>query len=123
MRPEFYVGTESSYRGRPDISWFDEAGRAPDWEKLDRCFAVHIEGTKAHVERDRDVSDFFIMFNASQKDTIFSVCAPPSGRKWYRAIDTNLAGPEDIKLPGEEVLLEFPRYTVKAQSLVILLSR
>ncbi|MDR0639323.1 MAG: glycogen debranching protein GlgX [Spirochaetaceae bacterium] len=123
MRPEFYLGRESSYRGTPDITWYAETGDATDWNKTDRCFAAHIEGMKADVERDRDVANFFLMFNASQKDTIFSVCPPPRGKKWFRAIDTNLASPEDIKLPGEEIALEYPQYTVKAQSLVVLLSR
>jgi glycogen operon protein len=123
MRPEFYLGTESSYRGTPDITWFDVDGAAPDWDKIDRCFAVYIEGIKADVKRDRDNSNFFIMFNASQKDIVFSVCPPPRDKKWFRAIDTNLASPEDIKPPGEEVALEFPRYTVKEQSMVVLLSK
>jgi glycogen operon protein len=123
MRPEFYLGRESSYRGTPDITWYDADGNTPDWNKTDRSFAAYIEGTKADVERDRDTSNFFLMFNASQKDTVFSVCPPPAARKWFRAIDTNLAAPEDIKLPGEELPLEFPRYTVKAQSLVGLLSK
>jgi glycogen operon protein len=123
MRPEFYLGPTDSYRSRPDINWFDEAGQEPDWEKLDRCFAARIEGMKAALERDRDVSDFYIMFNASLKDTVFTVCPPPTDKKWYRAIDTNLAGPEDIKAPGEEIVLDFPRYNVKAQSLVTLLSK
>jgi glycogen operon protein len=123
MRPEFYLGTESSYRGTPDITWYDERGGAPDWNKADRCFAAHIEGMKATIERDRDVANFFLMFNASQKDIVFSVCSPPAGKKWFRAIDTNLASPEDIKRSGEEVALEYPQYTVKAQSIVVLLSR
>jgi glycogen operon protein len=123
MRPEFYLGKESSYRGTPDITWFDEAGHTPDWDRVDRCFAALIEGTKADVERDRDVSNFFLMFNASQTDTVFSICRPPQGKNWFRAIDTSLATPEDIKLPGKEIALEFPRYTVSAQSLAVLLSK
>jgi glycogen operon protein len=123
MRPEFYLGREASYRGTPDITWYDEEGDTPDWNKTDRCIAAYIEGTKADVDRDRDTSNFFLMFNASQKAAVFSVCRPPVGKKWFRAIDTNLASPEDIKLPGEEVILEFPRYTVQAQSLVVLLSK
>jgi glycogen operon protein len=124
MRPEFYTGRDGNYNAVPDISWFDENGDIPDWEKTDPCLALRMDGSRADIMADRDDNDFFIMFNSGKADVVFSVCEPPEGKRWFRAVDTGLPSPEDILTPGnEKPLAEEERYSVKSRSLVILLSR
>jgi glycogen operon protein len=124
MRPEFYTGRDGSYNGIPDITWFDEWGKTPDWENIGYCMALRLDGSRSDVFADRDDNDFFIMLNGGSKKTLFSVCAPLPGKHWVRAVDTALPSPEDILLPGTEKELTFSnRYTVYARSMVVLISK
>jgi glycogen operon protein len=122
MRPEFYAG-EGAFNASPSITWFDEKGKPPNWEKIDKRVAFLIIGTKADLVSDIDENNFFIMFNSGLEEAAFAVSTAPKGRAWYRVVDTSLASPDDIVEKGREVKLEFPRYHVKGQSMVILLSK
>ncbi|MDR1617946.1 MAG: glycogen debranching protein GlgX, partial [Treponema sp.] len=44
QRPEFYTGRDGNYNAIPDIAWYDEMGRTPNWEKLGPCLALRMDG-------------------------------------------------------------------------------
>ncbi|MDR0448495.1 MAG: glycogen debranching protein GlgX, partial [Treponema sp.] len=120
MRPEFYTGRQGNYNAIPDISWFDEYGETPDWEKIGVCLALRMDGSKADILADKDDNDFFIMFNSGDKTVKFKVCSPLDGKKWVRAVDTSLPSPNDIMTPGSEVVLDNPMaYEVPGRSMVV----
>jgi len=124
MRPEFYTGRDGSYNAIPDITWFDELGKTPDWDNIGSCMALRMDGSKANALVDRDDNDFFIMFNSASKRVLFSVCTPMPGKHWVRAVDTALPSPEDVLLPGTEKALTYQnRYVVQARSMAILISK
>jgi glycogen operon protein len=124
MRPEFYTGRDGNYNAIPDISWFNEAGESPVWDKLGPCLALRMDGSKADILADQDDNDFYIMFNNSLDPVNFRVMKAPSRKIWVRAVDTSLNSPDDILQPGTEKPLAFQnRYNVKARSVVILLSK
>lgn len=124
MRPEFYTGREGNYNAIPDISWFNEKGAAPDWDKIGYYLALRIDGSKAETLADRDDNDFFIMFNAGQDIQHFALTEPASKKKWFRVVDTGLQYPNDIVLPGDEKEISSQHtYSVKARSMVILISK
>jgi glycogen operon protein len=123
MRPEFYSGG-SGYNAIPDISWYDENGEVPDWDSIETCLAMRVDGSKAETLADTDDNDFFIMFNPGEKAVDFEICDPPEGKSWLLAADTSLPSPEDILTPGTEKSLFFPHlYPVAGRSMVILISR
>jgi glycogen operon protein len=124
MRPEFYTGRDGSYNAIPDITWFDESGKTPDWTSIGYCMALRMDGSKAEILADKDDNDFFIMLNGGNKKVLFSVCTPLAGKRWVRAVDTAMKSPDDLLLPGMEKDLPYPdRYTVQARSMVILISK
>ena len=124
MRPEFFTGKGGTYKGIPDISWFDEKGIPIDWEEIGYYLALRLLGTKADTLADRDDNDFYIMFNANSDPYNFTVADPPPKKKWYRVVDTGQTSPSDIFLPGsEEILIYQNSYSVKARSTVILISK
>jgi glycogen operon protein len=124
MRPEFYTGRDGNYNAIPDISWFDETGEPPVWDKLGRCLALRMDGSKADILADKDDNDFFIMFNAGLDPVVFRLAKAPAKKIWVRAVDTSVNSPEDILLPGDEKPLAVQtRYKVKARTLVILISK
>jgi glycogen operon protein len=124
MRPEFYTGRGKDYRAIPDISWFDEKGKCPDWEEIGYHLALRLIGSKAKTSNDRDDNDFYIMFNSSSDLQSFVIASPPQKKEWWRAVDTALPSPNEILLPGcEERLSSQHKYSVKARSIVVLISR
>jgi glycogen operon protein len=122
MRPEFYTGRDGNYNATPDIVWYNEKGNTPNWEKAGACLALQIDGSKAEILADRDDNDFFIMFNAGQKQVVFTVCKPPPGKLWVRAVDTGMPPPEDILSPGSEKPVP-DNYLVRERSMAIFLSK
>jgi glycogen operon protein len=124
MRPEFYTGRGGAYKAIPDISWFDEGGSAIDWEKIGYYLALRLLGSKADTLADRDDNDFYIMFNSNSDLYNFTIADPPPKKKWYRVVDTGTSSPNDILSPGSEEPLASQRsYSVKARSIVILISK
>jgi len=124
LRPEFLTGKDSSSHSAPDITWFDERAKNPDWSKLDRFIAYRLMGTRAEIQADRDDNDFYIMFNASPRDITVTVCPPPPGKTWLRVIDTSRDPPDDILEAGkEEPLPGKDKYVILARSSVVLISR
>jgi glycogen operon protein len=124
MRPEFYTGRGGAYKAIPDISWFDESGSAIDWEEIGYHLALRLLGSKADTLADRDDNDFYIMFNSNSDPYNFTVAYPPPKKKWYRVVDTGQPSPNDILSPGsEEPLIYQNSYSVKARSIVILISK
>jgi glycogen operon protein len=45
------------------------------------------------------------------------------GRKWYRALDTSLASPDDIAEDGREVAIDGSTYIVNDHSVVVVISK
>ena len=124
MRPEFYTGRGGNYNGIPDISWYDETGSTPDWDKIGYYLALQLDGSRADILADRDDNDFFIMFNADNDSKAFILPLPHPKKEWFRVVDTGLSSPNDILLPGSEKTLPSQHmYPVKARSIVILLSK
>jgi glycogen operon protein len=124
LRPEFYSGRDGNYNAIPDIAWFDEKGKNPNWDENAKCLALRIDGSRAEILSDKDDNDFFIMFNSGTAPVNFEIYDPPEGESWLLAVDTNLPSPDDIQSPGNEKPIFFPnRYPVAPQSMVILISK
>jgi isoamylase len=124
LRPEFWNGRDASRNAIPDISWFNEAGEPADWSPDSRSLALLIDGNKADIDADRDDNDFFIMYNASEEEALFTLPPVPPGKEgWYRAIDTALAPPLDIAAAGGEERVEKETYRVAGRSMTALLSK
>jgi hypothetical protein len=64
------------------------------------------------------------MFNTDLDLQSFVLADPPPKKQWYRVADTGLPSPNDILTSGEEECLESQKtYTVKARSIVVLMSK
>jgi len=124
MRPEFFTGRGGAYKAIPDITWYDEQGKCPDWNDIGSFLALRLLGSRADTLADRDDNDFYIMFNPETDLQPFVLAETPPKKEWWRAVDTGLNSPNDILLPGKEERLVSQRtYSVKARSIVILISK
>jgi len=123
-RPEFFTGKDADFNATPDITWFDESGKNPDWASIDHRIAARIDGSKADILADRDDNDFYLIFNAKDASAIFKIGPAPGGRFWHRAIDTSLPSPEDLsEAGGEPIIAPQDEYAVAPRSFVLLISR
>jgi len=123
-RARFFTGQDSDQNGLPDISWHSTVFNQPDWSEESRSLACLIDGSRLEIDAKHDDNDLYLIFNASDKKLIFSLPELPSRRKWWRAIDTSLASPDDIMPDGMEVLVEpIGEYVVAPFSTVVLISK
>ena len=120
-RSEFFSGQDISLNGLPDITWLNEECRPLDWSRQNNLLSILIDGSKAEIKADRDDNDFFLMFNAQDANTAFTVPPPPSGKIWQRKIDT-AANPDIVEMGSAEELKNQEKYMVEAHSMVLLLS-
>jgi glycogen operon protein len=122
-REHFFDGEKSPRNQFPDIRWYDNYGKEPDWRGLRPTLGCFINGCRMEIVADKDDNDFYMMFNSGAHDRMFVVPVPPSLKSWRVAIDTGRRSPQDILLPGEELALDSQTlYRVKAHSAVVLLS-
>ncbi len=123
-RPEFFTGKDADYNAMPDISWFDEHGRHPDWARQERRIAYRLDGSKADTLNDRDDNDFYVVCNASAEACLWRLCPAPMGRRWHLAVDTARNPPADLAEPGEEeILVPQEEYLVQGRSFVLLMAK
>jgi glycogen operon protein len=120
-RSEFFSGQDKSLNGLPDITWYDEKGKPVDWKAASNLLAVLIDGSRAEIQADRDDDDFFLMFNATPGNTRFVLSPPPSGKVWYRKIDT-AREPDILDMGSSEAIASQRSYEVQGFSMVLLLS-
>jgi glycogen operon protein len=123
-RPEFFTGQDADFNATPDITWFDEEGKSPDWATIDAHIAARIDGSKADILADRDDNDFYLIFNAKDASAVFKIGPAPLARRWHRVVDSSLPAPEDFIEEGEEpILVPQDEYAVAPRSFVLLISR
>lgn len=115
FRNRFYDG-EINMRGLPDISWHGcELGK-PGWRDPTGLALAMTLGAREEGE------DLHIMFNMYWEDLDFEL-PQVQGRKWYCAINTALASPNDIVEIGREKVHRVSSCKVQAHSIVVLVSK
>ena len=114
-RDRFFTG-EQNERGMTDISWHGCKLNSPDWDDPNtRSLAYTLAGFEG-------ATDLHVMLNMYWEDLEFEL-PTLNERRWYRAIATAEASPNDIVKPGEEAKVDGNVYTVKNRSIVVLISR
>jgi len=121
-RIRFFSGADHNRDGIPDIIWYDAAGLQPDWNAGGGSLACMISGRNEETGAPQDDSDFYLIFNAAPAPLTFSLPRPPSGKCWWRAVDTAQPSPQDILPAGQEIKAG-KQYTAQSRSAVVLISR
>jgi glycogen operon protein len=114
-RARFFTG-ETNERGLADVTWHGCQLDAPGWnDPSSRILAYTMGGFGADP-------DMHVMLNMDGSPLPFELPVVP-GRKWYRALDTSLASPDDIAEEGREVAVDGSTYIVNDHSVVVLISK
>ena len=123
-RTHFFSGQDTDHDGLLDIRWYNPAAQNADWNKDSTSLACLIDGCFPEIDGDITDNDLYLMFNASETVLKFVVPKLPSGKTWWRALDTALTTPRDIVPDGKEYPVKPNRpYRVAPRSLVVLLSK
>jgi isoamylase len=116
MRRAFLKG--APVRGRlPDVTWHGQRLGEPRWGDCDaRVLACTLAAVGAQEE------DLHVMLNMSYSPVEMELPLIP-GRKWYRAIDTAAASPEDIKAAADQPAVPGYVYHAASRSVAVLEGR
>jgi glycogen operon protein len=115
----FYTGEQGVKFTTEDIQWKTPENTTPDWDDEELCIAALINGAYAEEIFLIPDSDFYMMFNPSNTDIVFSLPQSPSGRRWKLSINTAAQRGMDIYLKDEPII-EREKITVEAHSMIIL---
>ena len=108
---------------RERIQWYGVDHSNPDFSDDSHAFACQLTGVPIYTE-DKFVTtqDIYAMINAYWEPLQFRIQADPNRFiPWKRVIDTNLASPDDIAEPGNEVGIDRATYAVQPRSIVVLI--
>jgi glycogen operon protein len=123
-RTHFFSGQDPDHDGLLDISWYNTAAEEADWNKDCTSLACLIDGCYPEIDGDITDNDLYLMFNASPTARTFVLPKLPSGKTWWRALDTALSAPRDIVREGKELPVKPNRpYRVAPRSVVVLISK
>ena len=119
-RGHFFQGKDLNNNGLHDIKWMDENLNQPDWNNIKvHSIAFSLDGTVI----DTPDNDFFVVFNAGNKDIRQRIPGRPENKSWYQAINTSLDNVDSIASAGHEPLISSDRILIKPKTSIVLLSR
>jgi len=111
----FFTG-EVNERGLTDVTWHGTKLNNPGWSDPEaRVLAMTLAGFNGD-------SDLHVMLDMYWEGLEFELPAVP-GRRWFIAVDTAQAPPDDIADPGSEPAVTGNTYTVQPRSVVVLVNR
>jgi isoamylase len=91
--------------GYPDISWHGQKAWCVDWSPKSRILAFLLCGK--HVKEGMAEDNFiYVAMNMYWEMHKFELPGLPEGKRWYMAINTDVALPQDIWDAGDEKLCE-----------------
>lgn len=122
-RRNFFGGNATSqFNNPPDISWFDQNGMVPEWEKMNRYLAFRLGGRAQGLQKEDN--DFFVAMNMDIHDTTITIPQPSAGSKWFRLVDTSIDNRTSALLSGQaEEISSQKHYVVLANSILVLISK
>ncbi len=100
---------------REDVRWYGAEGEV-DMSPASRQLAYHLRGEAVGDD------DLYVMINAGVHDQTFTIQHGQPG-DWRRVIDTSRKSPHDICEPGHEATVGTGHFSVKAQSIVVLIHK
>ncbi|MGQ0752363.1 MAG: glycogen debranching protein, partial [Betaproteobacteria bacterium] len=111
------VLSEERFYTDADIRWFDPELRVPNWadRRAKRLGCLIHEGEGGAL---------YLVFNANAEPAAFRVPPAPSGMQWRLAVDTGRETPQDLAVPGEELVCDVTQpYAMAPRSSAVLLWR
>lgn len=122
LRSEFLRGEQSDTKVRPDIIWYNAHGKTPDWQQPSSFLAYFLDGSSAETRAECDDASFYLLLNSGSFDVTAAIAPPPTGKQWYRLIDTSYPEGEDFLSEYDALLLENQHtYVALAASAAVLL--
>jgi len=103
----------------PDLLWYNEQGRPPQWETLGKVLLARIN---EHTVVQNLRHSYILAFNASTEAIQISLPHDHEPDTWRRVVDTSLSPPHDIEDGDYPVLADQRNYVMAPRSFVLLIS-
>jgi glycogen operon protein len=116
----FFTGTKGDNYTSEDITWHGTEISKPEWDDNEPVISLLINGQYAEESSYSRDSDFYMIFNASEKDLVFNIPGSPSGKKWKISINTDNKSGEDIFIEDEENYITSETINAVKKSLIVL---
>jgi len=116
FRKRYKILAKEKFYSEDDLCWFNWAGGPADWGYFSRSFGCII------LAHDPKVANICLLFNADFEEKRFLLPQEHRAKKWYVAVDTSKAAPDDICEPGKEEDRAKKEYVLHERTLAILLS-
>lgn len=111
LRKQHSLLGRGNFLTESDITWHES-----DWQNPESHFlAFTLHG------KDDKVEDLYVAFNVHTFFNNVVLPAPPSGRSWFRVVDTNLPSPADVIEDGIQV--QEGTYNMAPFSAIVLLAK
>lgn len=121
-RSHFLTGVDTNEDQHPDVRWHGLEVDKPDWSEDSRMLSFMLDGSELIHEKKDD--DFCVILNGDQVKHNFQIPPPPTGKAWFRIIDTGRPSPEDILDEDQAVAVIADRkYPVLPIAAVVFISR
>jgi glycogen operon protein len=104
----------------PDILWYDEQGKTPQWENLGKILIARINEHPSLAQNLR--ISYILAFNASSEAIQIRLPHDHEVDTWRRLADTSLPPPHDIEEGDYPVLADQKDYVMAPRSFVLLIS-
>lgn len=111
LRREHPLLGRAEFLTEQDVTWHEDRWDDPESRFL--AFTLH--------DRGQGGGSLYAAFNAHSFEVRITLPPPPSGQKWCRVVDTNLAPPKDIT-PGGNAGVD-PVYFIQPYSSVLLVAK
>ena len=119
FKGKYFTGASNKF-GLYDVSWHGTQINNPGWNDANaRCLAMTLGDTAEGTDQTRNIH---VMFNMYWDACEFEI-PQASGLRWYRAIDTALPSPDDIRPRDQQIAIDDSTYLVTGRSVVVLASR
>ncbi|MBC8492107.1 MAG: glycogen-debranching protein [Candidatus Marinimicrobia bacterium] len=120
-RAAFFTGKTDANSKYPDIAWYDENCRIPDWNRKTNRLVCLINGDTEKCNDD----DILILFNAEPRGKKFKLPSSCNGSAWRLVINTASEHPGDIVTSPEvsEIDNRQKFYTTARSTVVFLADR
>ncbi len=123
-RENFFTGEASKQEvhgeePQPDISWYDENGADPQWDKLGKVLIARIN---EHTSDSTPAYLYLLAFNASPEAVQIMLPWERIFDPWRRVIDTSLESPHDIEESEYPNLDDLKKYLMAPRSFALLIS-
>jgi glycogen operon protein len=121
----FRTGTDHNGNGLADVTWLTAGGTVASSAYLASTSETFLAYELDATEYGENVAAVLVAYNLGAAGVAWTLPPPPSGTKWYAALDTSSAAGKTsyVTAPGSEVLVNGMSYALAERTVALLVAK